>query len=72
MLVVQLKLLRKVLKNKHIVEGNTLTFLDLTQNGPMVKNLCEELSAVSGKKIDKQDIFKRQNIREVIDLVLKK
>ena len=36
------------------------------------KNLCEELSAVSGKKIDKQDIFKRQNIREVIDLVLKK
>lgn len=64
--------IRKVLKNKHIVEGNTLTFLDLTQNGPMVKNLCEELSAVSGKKIDKQDIFKRQNIREVIDLVLKK
>ena len=63
--------IRKVLKNKHIVEGNTLNFLDLMQNGPMVKNLCEELSAVSGKKIDKEDIFKRKNIREVIDLVLK-
>jgi hypothetical protein len=64
--------IRRVLKNNHIVEGNTLSFLDLTQNGPVVKKLCEELTSVSGKMIYNQDILNRKNIREVIDLVLYK
>ena len=65
-----LSTIRDVLNNKHINEGNTIAYLDLSNKKYAVQKLCEQFGYLSNKKITKNDIIKCKNIKEVIDLVI--
>lgn len=65
-----LSTIRKALNNEHITEGNSLSFLELSEDGTTMKHLCKELSTMAGKDISSRDVSKCKNIREVITLVI--
>ena len=65
-----LSTIRKALNNEHVTEGNSLYFLELSEDGTTMKHLCKELSTMAGKDISSRDVSKCKNIREVITLVI--
>ena len=65
-----LSAIRRVLKNEHINEGNSVGFLDLQNRKHTLDGLCKELESLGCRKISHLDIMSCKNIKEVIDLVI--
>ena len=65
-----LSVIRECMKNYHINEGNSLSYLDLPNRKYAVDSMCQQLSAIGNKIIKNSDVLNCKNIKEIIDLVV--